>query len=377
MRVSLFATSMGALLALSGCVIESNLTPRVATSSSGQQHADDYDDQGYDDQGYDDQGYDQGGAGHATGGSSSQPGYSPNCPTPDNHCLQPQDVFVNSGGHSGAWSYVEVATQQSEPSPSGEATYFLRRQGQELVTSNVWVTRPARADDLAIGKLVIMVHRAANNVYRPPNDRDEAYSRRWWIARVASLDGLSQGQILVTGGYHVNLHALRVVEGDDSPIASVGPDLDQHFVSRDHWLVSTNAPRGQWSYVELAAPIRTPSAETQGQGHFITTRNGTALWTPNAWHTRPATAADLREGMRVFMVHRAANNVYRAPNSHAEALNRRWWTATVTDTSELFRDVVKVSGGYTVSVDAIRIPIGGAQASLDDAVHTASAQALD
>ena len=379
MRYAYLAATSAALWTLSGCVIESGMTSGQTTPAG---HDRQYADDGYHDDGPHDQAPAQGaqpraggygGADRAHGGNIQLSDYAPNCPTPHDHCLQPEDVFVNSSGHSGAWTYVEVATQQGAPSPGGEATYFVRRQGSQLVTGNAWHTRPADPAELRIGQLVVMIHRRSGNVYRPPNNRDEAYSQRWWIARVASLDSLQHGQVTVTGGYQIDLNGVRVVEGDDSPTASVSPQLDNHFISPDHWLVSSRAPSGQWAYVELAAPIRAPSAETQGQGHFVTTRQGNALWTQHAWATRPATADDLSLGTRVFMVHRRDGNVYRAPNSHTEAISQRWWTATVVDTSELFRDVVTVSGGYTISLDALRVPIGGSpRASAGDASLRAS-----
>lgn len=291
-----------------------------------------------------------GGPATATGG--------PNCPNPENHCLAEDILFAGKKGYDKGYVYVEPARMTAEPGPSGEATFMSVRNGSSLVTGHYWRTRAARPDELSIGVLAVMMHRAKGGFYVAPTTRDEANKRQWWISRIVSNNTLDQGYVVVSGGYKVNADGIRVIVGDESPTVMAANQEDAHFLQAGHWIVSKKAlPEKGYSYASLALAVKPPSGETGGEGHFLLTRDGSYQWTRHAWQTRPATEADLRPGAHVFMLHRAKGGLYVAPESRVDALARQWWAAKIVDSSELYKGVVQVAGGYKVAVDGLRVPM--------------------
>jgi len=297
----------------------------------------------------------------ATGGGGSGAGAvagGPNCPTPANHCLDAGILFAGKKAYQQGYIYVDPATMTAEPGPSGEATFMSLRDGGTLVTGHFWRTQAAQQNQLTIGTLAVMMHRSSQGVYVAPTSRDEAHKHRWWVSRIVSNKTLDNGYVHVTGGHKINANAIRIIDGDQSPtIASSGVE-DDHFVQDDHWLVAKKAlPDKGYVYASLALAAKPPTAETGGEGQFLQTRDGQYVWSRHAWRTRRATQADVRPGMHVFMIHRSKSGVYVAPESRAEALAHRWWTAKVVDTSELYKGVVEVAGGHKVALAALRVPI--------------------
>ncbi len=291
-----------------------------------------------------------GNAGPAVGG--------PDCPNPENHCLAEDILFAGKKGFDKGYIYADPARMTAEPGPSGEATFMSVRDGANLVTSHYWRTRAAQANELAIGALAVMMHRSQGGFYVAPTTRDEANKHRWWIARIVSNNTLDQGYVVVSGGYKVNANGIRVIVGDESPTVAANRQEDAHFLQPGHWIVSKKPlPEKGYSYASLALAVKAPSEETGGEGDFLLTRDGSYEWTRYAWQTRPATEADLRPGVHVFMLHRSKGGLYIAPESRVDALAKRWWTAKIVDASELYKGVVQVAGGYKVAVDGLRVPI--------------------
>jgi hypothetical protein len=295
----------------------------------------------------------------APGAYGSDVAANPDCPNPANHCLAEDVVLVASRGlDNRAYIYLEPSRQTGPANSAGEATFLTLRQGKDLTTRHAFRTRPAHDEDLAVGALAVMLHRKEGQIYRAPSTRKEAQSHTWWLARIVSVASVDQGFVVVSGGYKIAPNAVRVVEGDDSPRVTVSSEADAHFLSPDHWIVADRElGNRKYVYAQAAAPIQAPSPATKGEGHFILLDKGAITWSAHAYRSRPATKADMRVGMTVIAFHRKDGPVYAPPRERSEALTGRWWVAKVVDTSSLHRGTVDVAGGYTIRVDAIRVPM--------------------
>jgi hypothetical protein len=282
---------------------------------------------------------------------------SADCPNPENHCLDPNDVFVSKRGWNGNYIYVEVAAQQSQPDAAGEAKFFVKRRGEDLTSKWFYRTRAATAADIQVGKMVVMLHRGEKGVYQAPRTRAEAYKHAWWMARITNVNPMSVGNyVIVSGGYRVAVAGLRAIEGDDSKGTTVGAAEDAHFLAPEHWIASDKQLRDSgYQYVYPAAALQAPSPATKNEGEFVNLRNGKVSWTAHAWRTRPATQADLKVGQRVFMLHRSENKAYQKPRDRLDSFKHAWWTSRIADTSSAYKGVVTVAGGYQVAVDALRV----------------------
>jgi len=292
----------------------------------------------------------------ATDPGAAGPAVNPDCPNPENHCLEDGIYLISDKDLNAAWIYVEPATAKGEV-VDGEASFFNLREAKDEVTAYHWLTRPATDADLQVGRRIFLLHQRDGDLYRSPKTRQEAMSTRWWMTTIASTAALPHGELLVTGGYKVSRDAIRVA--DALPAAGVSADLangeDAHFLTAGHWLVADKPLTAKWMYAEVAAPIKEPSAATKGDGQFISLRDGKVAWSKHAWRTRPATQADLKPGTQVFMVHERDGQSYRKPKDRIEGLTHRWWTAKIIDASQLYKGMVTVGGGYVVNVDALRV----------------------
>lgn len=299
-----------------------------------------------------------GGGGEVAGSGDGTSAGGPSCATPADHCLEPDDILVADEEYKNSYIYAKVGKQTAPASSAGEATFMILADGSEKTSRFAYRTHRAAPEEIAIGALVAM-HDAtkADNVYRAPSDRQEAMQNNWFLARIVSIDPAAQGYVIVANGYRVALDALRIVEGDNGPRITAPGAEDPEFVKPEHWLVGTEPlPKEGYSYVRTALAIQPPSPQTKNEGEFLLTHNGERVWTPYAWRTRMATPADIKLGAHVIAFDATeADNVYRAPSSREETLQGNWFVAKVTDTSEAFKGVVTVSGGYRVAVSSLRV----------------------
>jgi hypothetical protein len=102
------------------------------------------------------------------------------------------------------------------PETGGEAQFLSlsggsHRSGSRFWTRWFWRTRPARPDELTVGKTVICFNATApDGTYRAPQNRKEAVETNWWMANVADLS-LAHRQVVQAGDYRVNINGMRVV----------------------------------------------------------------------------------------------------------------------------------------------------------------------
>ena len=134
---------------------------------------------------------------------------------------------------------------------------------------------------------------------------------------------------------------------------------DQHYISADsEYFVAGEDYNGGWQWVVLARMIRPASDTTKGEAQFMSLGGnktaGERFWSRYFWKTRVATPGDITVGKVVFCADLGENDVYRPPHNRREALENRWWMATVTDVSDLYKQEVRV-GDYRVNPNALRI----------------------
>ncbi len=132
---------------------------------------------------------------------------------------------------------------------------------------------------------------------------------------------------------------------------------DEHFIQADDYFISKDAFKSQaWIYVDLAKMTEQPSSKTKNEGKFMVVRDGREEWTKYYWKTRIATKSDIKLGA-VVIIFEGTNEdgVYQAPEDKSQARSYSWFMAKITDTSDLHKGYVTVSGGYKASIENLRI----------------------
>jgi len=132
---------------------------------------------------------------------------------------------------------------------------------------------------------------------------------------------------------------------------------DSHFIQPDDYFIQRHGLEGHtWIWVELAKMVNAPSGSTKGEAEFMKVRDGKNYWTRHYWQTRIASQNELRLGLVViaFNDHRR-HDVYGAPEKKDRARGGSWFMAKITDTSDLYKGYVTVSGNYKVSLQNLRV----------------------
>ncbi len=134
---------------------------------------------------------------------------------------------------------------------------------------------------------------------------------------------------------------------------------DAHYIQPDDYFVDKDAFVGKtWMYVKLAKVVTAPTAATKYEGQFMQVHDGKEIWTKNYWRTRIATNADIRLGAIIIIFDgNTRDGIYMAPKDKKEARNEAWFMAKITDTSDMYKGHVMVSGGYRVDLENMRVAV--------------------
>jgi len=140
-------------------------------------------------------------------------------------------------------------------------------------------------------------------------------------------------------------------------IAVPSGTADAHFIQpNDYFYMEEPWGDRDWVYVKLGKLVTAPTPETKNQAEFMNTASGKKEWAKWWAVTRIATPADLVLGKEVIMIDMMGDSdVYVKPTSTQEARNTSWFIARITDTSELFKGYVMVSGGYKIDKNSLRV----------------------
>lgn len=134
------------------------------------------------------------------------------------------------------------------------------------------------------------------------------------------------------------------------PAAGLAGDAidDDHFIQKDDYFVSANAlEKSPYIYVSLSKMVTEPSVRSKGEAEFFKVTDGSRMWSKHYYQSRIAKDGEIRLGAVVLAFEgRLDENVYLAPETKEEARGGSWFLAKVTDTSDLYRGYVTVSGNY-------------------------------
>jgi hypothetical protein len=132
---------------------------------------------------------------------------------------------------------------------------------------------------------------------------------------------------------------------------------DDHFIQNDDFFVAETAlEKNSYIYVSLAKMVTEPSARSKGEAEFFKVTDGGKVWSKYYHRSRIAHDGELRLGAQViaFDSHQD-EGVYLAPVTKEDARGGTWFLAKITDTSDLYRGYLTVSGNYKVSLKNLRI----------------------
>jgi hypothetical protein len=134
----------------------------------------------------------------------------------DDHFIQSDDYFISSTPYGNqTWIYVYIAKMVAPPTvqTKGQGQFMQVIDGKKLWTKYFWVTRIATESDIKIGQEVIALDVAdEDGVYRVPENKEEARTTNWYMARITDVSDLFKGYVTVSGGYKINVDALRIAE---------------------------------------------------------------------------------------------------------------------------------------------------------------------
>lgn len=138
------------------------------------------------------------------------------------------------------------------------------------------------------------------------------------------------------------------------------PALDRHFLDTAEYFIAPEAIGGSSAYVAVGRMTIAPTNTSRGEAQFLVVGSGAGytagqtVWTRHFWRTRQAQTADIRLGRRVWCLNREEDGVYQGPRDRGEALNGGWWTATIADLADLFRQQVGADG-HRLATGCLRV----------------------
>lgn len=134
---------------------------------------------------------------------------------------------------------------------------------------------------------------------------------------------------------------------------------DAHFVRVDEYLMMEQPLSTQpFVFATLGRMQAVPSPDHNQEGRFLRLMDNLQIWTRYFSKTRVAKASDLSLEKEVFFLQLTdANGNYRAPQTSQETQNGWWMKARITDIGTKNIGYIKVSGGYNVNVNALRVAV--------------------
>lgn len=132
----------------------------------------------------------------------------------DEHYIPGDEYFVANEKFSLPWKYVYLAKilKPASKETKNEAQFMLVSSGEEMWTKFYYKTRKIAESEIKIGLEVICCEASDDEgVYRAPEDKDEARSANWFMAKITDLSDQYKGYVTVSGDYKVRLNNMRVV----------------------------------------------------------------------------------------------------------------------------------------------------------------------
>ncbi|MBM9502270.1 hypothetical protein JWG44_18625 [Leptospira sp. 201903071] len=131
----------------------------------------------------------------------------------DAHYIQPDDFFISKEEFKNqSWIYLHLAKQLTPPSAKtkSEGEFLQVHDGNKVWTKFFYSTEIAKQNDLKIGINVIIADLGTEDGYRAPENKEEARTCSWFIAKITDVSDLYKGVVTVSGGYKIKVDAIRV-----------------------------------------------------------------------------------------------------------------------------------------------------------------------
>ncbi|HOE19368.1 MAG TPA: hypothetical protein PKJ69_00230 [Spirochaetota bacterium] len=139
----------------------------------------------------------------------------------------------------------------------------------------------------------------------------------------------------------------------------VPSDADAHFIQpSDYFIADKEFPGQGYIWVNLSKVVTAPSTQTKNEGLFMMVGSGKEIWTKYYWKSRIAAKGEIKIGKTIIAFNdNREDDIYYAPENKEGARTDSWFMAKITDTTDMYKGYVMVSGGYKVAIDNIRIPL--------------------
>ncbi len=134
---------------------------------------------------------------------------------------------------------------------------------------------------------------------------------------------------------------------------------DAHFVRVDEYLVMEQPLAAQpFVFASLGRMQALPSPDHNNESHFLRLVDSQQIWTRFYNKTRIAKSSDYILDKEVFFLQLTDSaGYYRAPQNSSESSAGWWMKARITDLGTVSNGYVKVSGGYNVRLNALRVAV--------------------
>lgn len=131
----------------------------------------------------------------------------------DDHFINSDHYFITKEKLTQGWIYVTLSTLKTAATPQtkGEAEFMTVRGGEEIWTKFYYKTRIAQKNEIKIGLEVIAFEISVDDIYRAPENKDEAFQNNWFMAKITDVSDMYKGYVTVAGGWKVKLDNMRVV----------------------------------------------------------------------------------------------------------------------------------------------------------------------
>ncbi len=131
----------------------------------------------------------------------------------DDHYINSDHYFITKEKLTQGWIYVTLATLKTPASiqSKNEAEFITVRNGEEIWTKFYYKTRIAKKEELKIGLEVIAFDMSSDDLYRAPENKDEALGNNWFMAKITDVSDMYKGYVTVSGGFKVKLDSMRIV----------------------------------------------------------------------------------------------------------------------------------------------------------------------
>ncbi len=131
----------------------------------------------------------------------------------DAHYIDSDYYFITKEKFTQGYIYVTLATMKTPATvqTKNEAEFLTINGGEEIWTKFYYKTRIAAKPELKIGLEVISFNLSDDELYRAPENKDEAIGNSWFMAKITDVSDMYKGYVTVSGGYKVKLDNMRVV----------------------------------------------------------------------------------------------------------------------------------------------------------------------